>query len=60
MSQDPHGKQPDEQEKASGTVAQPIQPGEVQPGDENERASNLGGPVDIFPARPGKPPQQQD
>lgn len=42
-------------EPASGSVENPIPPGEAQPGDANERASNLGGPVDVFPGRPRKP-----
>jgi hypothetical protein len=33
----------------ASTVTQRISPGEVQPGDLNEQAGNLGGPVDILP-----------
>ncbi|WP_235913854.1 hypothetical protein [Teichococcus coralli] len=40
----------EQQETASGTIRQPIQPGEVQPGETNELAQTLGGPVDVFPA----------
>jgi hypothetical protein len=41
---------------ASGSVAHPIPPGEAQPGDRNEQAAGLGGPVDVFPVRgPGSP-----
>ncbi len=40
-------------DKAAGTVTQPISPGEAQPGDLNEQAGNLGGPVDIFPLNQG-------
>lgn len=36
---------------AAGTPAAPIDPGEYQPGDLSERAQQLGGPVDIYPAR---------
>lgn len=39
----------EQQETASGTIRQPIQPGETQPGEMAELAQNLGGPVDIFP-----------
>jgi len=45
-----HQGQAEQQEAASGTISQPIQPGETQPGEMNELAQNLGGPVDIFPA----------
>lgn len=34
---------------ASGTVEHPIAPDEAQPGDRAELASNLGGPIDVFP-----------
>jgi len=48
----------EQQETASGTIRQPIQPGEVQPGDTNELASTLGGPIDVSPnAGRRKPPQ---
>ena len=47
----------DAEEPASGTITQPIPPGEVQPGDANELASTLGGPVDVFPQRRRKPEQ---
>ncbi|MBO1074241.1 hypothetical protein [Roseomonas marmotae] len=58
-------KQPEEAERdaddtASGTVEHPIPPGEPQPGDINELAGTLGGPIDVFPGRPRKPLQQQD
>ncbi|ONG45624.1 hypothetical protein BKE38_26270 [Pseudoroseomonas deserti] len=46
-----------QQERASGSVEKPIPPGEVQPGEMNELASTLGGPVDVFPGRQRKPPQ---
>ncbi|PHK95170.1 hypothetical protein CR162_10190 [Pseudoroseomonas rhizosphaerae] len=50
-----------QQEKASGTIRQPIPPGEVQPGETNELAATLGGPVDVFPAGGRrKPPQSGD
>jgi hypothetical protein len=52
--------QPPEEERASGTVENPIPPGEPQPGDTNELASTLGGPVDVFPMRQRKPPQQSE
>ncbi|MCI0756975.1 hypothetical protein [Teichococcus vastitatis] len=45
-----HLGQAEQQEVASGTIRQPIQPGEVQPGEMNELAQTLGGPVDVFPA----------
>jgi len=45
-----HQGKAEQQETASGTIRQPIQPGEVQPGEMNEQAQNLGGPVDVFPA----------
>jgi hypothetical protein len=38
-------------ERASGTIDRPIGPGDAQAGDFNERASQLGGPVDVFPSR---------
>lgn len=37
---------------AAGTVADPIHPGEAQPGETMEQAQLRGGPVDISPARP--------
>ncbi|MFC3123478.1 hypothetical protein ACFOD4_00270 [Pseudoroseomonas globiformis] len=40
----------EQQETASGTIRQPIQPGETQPGEGVEMAQNLGGPIDVFPA----------
>lgn len=51
---------PDADDTASGSVEQPIPPGEVQPGDMNELASTLGGPIDVFPGRRRKPVQQGD
>jgi hypothetical protein len=52
--------QPPEEERASGTIQSPIPPGEPQAGDTNELASTLGGPVDVFPGRQRKPPQQSE
>jgi hypothetical protein len=48
---------PEEQERASGSIENPIPPGEVQPGEMNELAATLGGPIDVFPGRHRKPPQ---
>ncbi|WP_241665394.1 hypothetical protein [Teichococcus oryzae] len=45
-----HQGEAEQQETASGTIRQPIQPGETQPGEMNELAQTLGGPVDVFPA----------
>lgn len=39
------------EDAAAGSVTSPISPGEAQPGDMNEQASNLGGPVDVFPLK---------
>lgn len=39
------------QDPASGSVESPVAPGEAQAGDLNEAASQLGGPVDVFPVR---------
>lgn len=50
----------DADDTASGTIQEPIPPGEAQPGDMNELGGNLGGPVDVFPGRPRKPVQQQE
>lgn len=36
-------------EPASGSVENPVPPGEAQPGDRAEAGANLGGPVDVFP-----------
>ena len=47
--------QPDQDERATGTVDNPTAPGEPQPGDRGEMAANLGGPVDVFPMRGPKP-----
>ena len=55
--QSPKEKAPAPQERASGSVENPIPPGEVQPGEMNELASTLGGPVDVFPGRQRKPAQ---
>lgn len=56
-----HTGEAEQQETASGTIRQPIQPGEVQPGEMNELAATLGGPVDVFPAGGRrKPPQSGD
>ncbi len=38
-------------ERASGTIDRPIGPGDAQTGDFNERAAQLGGPIDVFPNR---------
>ncbi|HYF08668.1 MAG TPA: hypothetical protein VD970_13675 [Acetobacteraceae bacterium] len=40
-----------EEDRAAGTIDNPVSPGEVQRGEPGEMASNLGGPVDVFPAR---------
>lgn len=47
----------DPPERATGTITQPIPPGEVQPGELNELAATLGGPIDVFPGRQRKPQQ---
>ena len=39
-------------ERAAGTVANPIAPGETQPGEMMEQAQRRGGPVDVSPDRP--------
>jgi hypothetical protein len=39
-------------DRAAGTVADPIAPGETQPGEMMEQAQLRGGPVDISPDRP--------
>lgn len=36
-------------ERAAGTIDQPIAPDNAQPGDRSELGANLGGPVDVFP-----------
>ena len=56
----PKAPQPPVREKASGSVREPIPPGESQPGDANEMGGNLGGPVDVFPAPRRKPEQQEE
>lgn len=38
-------------ERAAGTIDDPIQPGETQPGEAMEQAQLRGGPVDIAPER---------
>ncbi|MBU8537050.1 hypothetical protein [Falsiroseomonas tokyonensis] len=40
-----------EDERAAGTVEDPIHPGEAQPGEAVEQAQLRGGPVDIAPER---------
>ena len=40
-----------EQDQAAGTIDRPVPPGETQPGEAVEVAQNLGGPIDVFPAR---------
>ena len=47
--EDAGGAEPEE--RASGSVEQPIPPDEAQPGDRSEMAAGLGGPVDIAPGR---------
>ncbi len=47
----------EEEDRAAGTIEEPIPPGEVQPGELNELAATLGGPVDVFPGRRRKPVQ---
>lgn len=44
------GPEPGE-DPAAGSIDHPVAPGEAQAGDMNEQASNLGGPVDVFPLR---------
>ncbi len=39
------------EDPAAGTADEPVQPGELQPGDRSELAQALGGPVDISPGR---------
>ncbi|EFH12061.1 hypothetical protein ACFFMP_04170 [Pseudoroseomonas cervicalis] len=61
----PEDRKPDpapleEEDRATGSVGQPIPPGEVQPGEMNELAATLGGPVDVFPGRRRKPVQSGD
>ncbi|WP_135466047.1 hypothetical protein [Crenalkalicoccus roseus] len=46
------GPEPGE-DPAAGSVESPVAPGEAQAGDLNEAASQLGGPVDVFPV-PGR------
>lgn len=53
-----HDDTAEQQETASGTIRQPIQPGEVQPGEMNELAATLGGPIDVFPAGGRRKPPQ--
>jgi hypothetical protein len=53
----PPADTPGADETASGTAEEPIAPGEAQPGDHVERAQNLGGPVDVSPLRPPRPPR---
>ncbi|RAI60147.1 hypothetical protein [Roseicella frigidaeris] len=51
-SQDKAAARPEEADgPAAGTIDSPIAPGETQPGDLDEQAANLGGPIDISPAR---------
>jgi hypothetical protein len=40
---------------AAGSVESPVSPGEAQAGDMAEQASNLGGPVDVFPLKKHPP-----
>jgi hypothetical protein len=51
MTDDRKTQDDDATERASGTIDRPIGPGDAQPGDFNERASQLGGPIDVFPNR---------
>ena len=47
----PAARPEDEDGPAAGTIDSPIAPGEAQPGDLDEQAANLGGPIDVSPAR---------
>jgi hypothetical protein len=40
-----------EDDRAAGTIDNPVSPGEVQPGEMGEAAAARGGPVDITPTR---------
>jgi hypothetical protein len=42
---------PDADGPASGSPEHTIAPDTAQPGDRSEMASNLGGPIDVFPGR---------
>jgi hypothetical protein len=48
-----HGQMAGERgdDRAAGTAAEPVSPGEFQAGDQSELAQALGGPVDISPIR---------
>lgn len=39
-------------DRAAGTVEDPVAPGETQPGEMMEQAQLRGGPVDVSPDRP--------
>ncbi len=55
----PSDAEPETDETASGSVENPIPPGEPQPGDANELASMHGGPVDVAPGGYKRKPAQQ-